>query len=158
MISLSGIGGEWKAVGTFVLIEADGAAAMMRPPGQRPPLVDINHPANANTVRVVNFSPNTPMIDVTITGTLTSTVVPPILYKGVSSYIPGIGVGEASFEVRRSGEITILHTFTATLDDGTINTFFIMGLSQLPGYPVEEKHTVDARWFRVFLPLVIKGG
>ena len=42
--ALSGTGGEWKAVGTFVLIEVDGAAAMMRSPGQRPPLVDINHP------------------------------------------------------------------------------------------------------------------
>ncbi len=29
---------------TFVLIEADGAAAMMRPPGQTPPLIDVNHP------------------------------------------------------------------------------------------------------------------
>jgi hypothetical protein len=42
--ALSGLGGEWKSIHTFVLIEADGAAAMMRPPGQRPPLVDINHP------------------------------------------------------------------------------------------------------------------
>jgi protein-L-isoaspartate(D-aspartate) O-methyltransferase len=42
--ALHGLGGEWKAMHTFVLIEADGAAAMMRPPGQRPPLVDINHP------------------------------------------------------------------------------------------------------------------
>jgi hypothetical protein len=29
---------------TVVLIEADGAAAMARPPGHRPPMVDINHP------------------------------------------------------------------------------------------------------------------
>jgi hypothetical protein len=42
--ALYGIEGEWKAMNTVVLIEADGAAAMMRPPGQRPPLVDINHP------------------------------------------------------------------------------------------------------------------
>lgn len=42
--ALSGLGGEWKSLNAFVLIEADGAAAMMRPPGQRPPLVDVNHP------------------------------------------------------------------------------------------------------------------
>jgi len=42
--ALFGVGGEWKSRGTIVLIEADGAAAMMRPPGQIPPLVDVNHP------------------------------------------------------------------------------------------------------------------
>jgi protein-L-isoaspartate(D-aspartate) O-methyltransferase len=42
--ALSGLGGEWKSINTFVLVETDGAAAMMRPPGQRPPLVDINNP------------------------------------------------------------------------------------------------------------------
>jgi hypothetical protein len=42
--ALSGLGGEWKSMNTMVLIEADGAAAMMRPPGQRPPLTDVNSP------------------------------------------------------------------------------------------------------------------
>jgi protein-L-isoaspartate(D-aspartate) O-methyltransferase len=50
--ALSGIGGEWKAVSTFVLIETDGAAALMRPPGQRPPLVDINHPQDPTPFEV----------------------------------------------------------------------------------------------------------
>jgi len=39
-----GLGGEGKSTNTAVLIEADGAAAMMRPPGQRPPLADVNSP------------------------------------------------------------------------------------------------------------------
>jgi len=42
--ALSGLGGEWKRMTTVVMIEADGAAALTRPPGQTPPLVDINHP------------------------------------------------------------------------------------------------------------------
>jgi hypothetical protein len=29
---------------TMVLVDADGAAAMMRPPGRRPPLTDVNSP------------------------------------------------------------------------------------------------------------------
>jgi hypothetical protein len=118
-------------------------------------LVDNNHPANANTVRVVNFSPDTPAIDVTITGTLTSTVVSGIPYKGASSYIGGLGVGEASFEVRASGEITTLLTFTGTLESDTINTFFIMGLKD----SLTQVHSIDQRWpFKVFLPLITKGG
>jgi hypothetical protein len=122
-------------------------------------LVDNNHPTNADTVRVVNFSPDTPAIDVAITGTMTTTLVPAIFYKGASSYIGGIGVGDASFEVRPSGEITPLLTFTGTLDSDTINTFFIMGLTQPPGsllYPMTKVHTIDQRWpYQVFLPLVM---
>mgnify|MGYP000615062634 CR=1 FL=1 len=40
---LWGLGGEKKGIHTFVWIEADGAAAMMWPPGQRFSLVDANH-------------------------------------------------------------------------------------------------------------------
>jgi protein-L-isoaspartate(D-aspartate) O-methyltransferase len=42
--ALCGFGGEIKAMHTFVLTEADGGAAMMRPLGQTPPLIDVNHP------------------------------------------------------------------------------------------------------------------
>ena len=42
--ALYGFGGERRSMHTVVLIEADGAAAMMRPPGQTPPLIDITHP------------------------------------------------------------------------------------------------------------------
>jgi hypothetical protein len=37
---------------TMVLIEADGAAAMMRPPGQRPPLADVNSPRDRTPFEV----------------------------------------------------------------------------------------------------------
>lgn len=121
-------------------------------------LVDNNHPTNANTVRVVNFSPDTSAINVLITGTMTSTVVSGVSYKGASSYIGGLGVGETSFEVRPSSGTTP-YTFTATLDSGAINSVFIMGLPQSTQYPILEKHIVDARWpFRIFVPLVTKGG
>jgi protein-L-isoaspartate(D-aspartate) O-methyltransferase len=39
--SLFGFEGEWKARYSPVILEADGMAALMRPPGQIPPLVDI---------------------------------------------------------------------------------------------------------------------
>jgi protein-L-isoaspartate(D-aspartate) O-methyltransferase len=42
--SLAGVGGEWKAMYSGVIIESDGMAAMMRPPGQIAPLMDIMHP------------------------------------------------------------------------------------------------------------------
>jgi hypothetical protein len=122
-------------------------------------LVDNNHPANADTVRIVNFSPDTPAIDVEISGTMTSTVISNTLYKEASSYTRGIGVGVASFEVRASGEITPLLTFTETLDSDTINTVFVMGLTQPPGsflHPLTKVYSVDQRWpFKVALPLVI---
>ena len=39
---LVGFGGEWKSVHTVVLVESDGLAALMRPPGQAAPLEDLN--------------------------------------------------------------------------------------------------------------------
>jgi protein-L-isoaspartate(D-aspartate) O-methyltransferase len=42
--ALWGLDGERKGMHTFVLIEAGGAAALMRPPGQTPPLIDVDHP------------------------------------------------------------------------------------------------------------------
>lgn len=42
--SLAGLGGEWKAMYTAGIIESDGMAAMMRPPGQVAPLIDVMHP------------------------------------------------------------------------------------------------------------------
>jgi protein-L-isoaspartate(D-aspartate) O-methyltransferase len=40
---LFGFSGEWKSVHTFVLVESDGWAALMRPPGQAAPLEDMNN-------------------------------------------------------------------------------------------------------------------
>jgi protein-L-isoaspartate(D-aspartate) O-methyltransferase len=42
--ALAGVGGEWKAMYSAVIIETDGMAALMRPPGQLAPLMDISHP------------------------------------------------------------------------------------------------------------------
>ena len=42
--SLAGFGGEWKAMYSALMIEPDGMAALMRPPGQVPPLIDVMHP------------------------------------------------------------------------------------------------------------------
>jgi protein-L-isoaspartate(D-aspartate) O-methyltransferase len=44
--SLFGMGGEWKAMFSAVMIEPDGMAALMRPPGQVAPLIDIFNPAD----------------------------------------------------------------------------------------------------------------
>lgn len=59
--SLVGIGGEWKAMYSGVSIEAEGMAAMMRPPGQTAPLIDVNR-FDDNTpfeLYVRNFGPGT---------------------------------------------------------------------------------------------------
>lgn len=42
--SLARYGGEWKAMYSFVTLESDGMAALMRPPGQIAPLNDPFHP------------------------------------------------------------------------------------------------------------------
>jgi protein-L-isoaspartate(D-aspartate) O-methyltransferase len=39
--SLAGVGGEWKAMYSDVFIESEGMAALMRPPGQMAPLINI---------------------------------------------------------------------------------------------------------------------
>jgi len=50
--ALFGYGGEWKSTTTMVLIGADSAAAMKRPPGQRPPLTDVNSPGDRTPFEV----------------------------------------------------------------------------------------------------------
>lgn len=59
--SLAGTGGEWKSMYSAVLIEPDGMAAMMRPPGQVVPLMDIMHPDDniPFELYVRNFGPST---------------------------------------------------------------------------------------------------
>jgi hypothetical protein len=122
-------------------------------------LLDNNHPANKDTVRLVHTSPDTGPVDVLVTGTLTSAVVSGLPYKEASAYIGGLGVGEASFEVRPSGEITPVLTFTHTLQSGTINTFFIMGASTPPSsfaYPLKAVHALDRHYSFLYLPIVLK--
>ena len=59
--SLAGVGGEWKAMYSAVMIEPDGMAALMRPPGQIAPLMDIMHPDDniPFELYVRNFGPAT---------------------------------------------------------------------------------------------------
>ena len=59
--SLWGFTGEWKAMYSAVIIEPQGMAALMRPPGQTAPLIDIMR-FNDNTpfdLYVRNFGPET---------------------------------------------------------------------------------------------------
>jgi len=124
-------------------------------------LEDNNSPSNSNTARLVHLSPDTSAIDVAISGTVTSATASNIAFKGASDYIGGLGVGMTSFEVRPAGQITPLLTFSRTLGSDTINTFFIMGLNNLPGsllYPLQAVHSVDQRFIIVYLPVVLKGG
>lgn len=121
-------------------------------------LLDNNHPTNKDTVRLVHTSPDTGPVDVLVTGTLTSKVIASLPYKESSDYIGGLGVGEASFEVRPSGEIRPLLTFTHTLQSDTINTFFIVGASTLlsPTYPLEAVHALDRHFSFLYLPILLR--
>jgi protein-L-isoaspartate(D-aspartate) O-methyltransferase len=59
--SLAGNAGEWKAMYSAVLIERDGMAALMRPPGQIAPLIDMFNPEDnvPFELYVRNFGPGT---------------------------------------------------------------------------------------------------
>lgn len=61
--SLFGFDGEWKAMYSAVTVEADGMAALMRPPGQIAPLMDMFNPGDNHTATfelyVRNFGPST---------------------------------------------------------------------------------------------------
>jgi hypothetical protein len=89
-------------------------------------------------------------------GTLAYTIASNIPYTGTSDYIGGLGPGPVTFEVRRAGEITPLLTITPTLEESTINTFFIVGLSQGLLNPLEVVHSVDQRFFWTYMPLVVR--
>jgi hypothetical protein len=114
-------------------------------------LQDDNSPANINSVRFVHLSPGTSAIDVNIKGTAALTLAGNFPFKGASDYIGGLMTGLYRFEVRPAGQITPLETFSATLEINTINTVFIMGLTD----SLEAVHTVDQRFFRLFLPIVL---
>ena len=61
--SLFGFEGERKAMYSFVMIEADGMAALMRPPGQAVSLIDVLNPGDKFNITfelyVRNFGPDT---------------------------------------------------------------------------------------------------
>jgi hypothetical protein len=122
-------------------------------------LEDDNSPSNRDTVRFVHLSPDTPPIDIAVRETLVYTVAGNIPYKGASDYVGGLGAGPVSFEVRSVGQITPLLTFSRTIEQDRINTLFVVGHSTSPGsllYPLEVVHTVDRRFFWIFLPTTLK--
>jgi len=118
--------------------------------------VDDNSPPNSDTVRFVHLSPDTGPVDVAVGGTLAYTIASNIPYTGTSGYIGGLGPGPVAFEVRRAGEIAPLLTITPTLEEGTINTLFIVGLSGGGAYPLDVIHSVDQRFFWTYMPLVVR--
>jgi hypothetical protein len=122
-------------------------------------LEDDNSPSNSDTVRFVHLSPDTAPIDIAVKETLVYTVAGNIPYKGASDYVGGLGPGPVSLEVRPVGQITPLLTFSRTIEPDRINTLFVVGHSTPPGsllYPLEVVHTVDRRFFWIFLPTTLK--
>jgi hypothetical protein len=119
--------------------------------------VDDNSPSNSDSVRFIHLSPNTGPIDVAVRGTLVYTIASNVPFTGTSGYIGGLGSGPVTFEVRPTGEITPLLTITPTLEEDTINTFFIVGLSGDGATPLEVIHSIDQRFFWTYMPLVVRG-
>jgi hypothetical protein len=117
---------------------------------------DDNSPSNSDTVRFIHLSPNTGPIDVAVRGTLVYTIASNVPYTGTSGYIGGLGPGPVVFEVRSAGEITPLLTITPILEQDTINTFFIVGLSGNEATPLEVIHSVDQRFFWTYMPLMVR--
>lgn len=117
---------------------------------------DDNSPSNSDTVRFIHLSPDTGPIDVAVRGTLVYTIASNVPYTGTSGYIGGLGPGPVAFEVRSAGEITLLLTFTRTLEESTINTFFVVGLSGGGANPLDVIHSVDQRFFWTYMPLVVR--
>ncbi|MFL7807285.1 MAG: DUF4397 domain-containing protein, partial [Anaerolineae bacterium] len=120
-------------------------------------LMDNNQVANKDTVRLVHASPGAGPVDVVVTGTLTSTMVSELAYKGSSGYLSGLGTGVVTFTVRPTGEITPVLTFTRTVESGTIHTLFMMGASTPPlniEYPLQPVYALDRQFSFVYLPIV----
>jgi hypothetical protein len=118
--------------------------------------VDDNSSSNSDSVRFIHLSPDTGPIDVAVRGTLVYTTASNVPFTGTSGYIGGLGPGPVVFEVRSAGEITPLLTITPTLEQGTINTFFVVGRSGGAVYPLEVIHSVDQCFFWTYMPLVVR--
>jgi hypothetical protein len=117
---------------------------------------DDNSPSNSDSVRFIHLSPDTGPVDVAVRGTVVYTIASNVPYTSASGYIGDLGPGPVAFEMRPAGEITPLLTITPTLEESTINTFFIVGLSQGVVNPLEVIHSVDQRFYRTYMPLVIR--
>jgi hypothetical protein len=117
---------------------------------------DDNVPLNSDSVRFIHLSPDTGPVDIAVGGTLAYTIASNIPYTSTSGYIGGLGPGQVTFEVRPAGEATPVLTITPILEKGTINTFFIVGLSEGGAHPLEAIHSVDQRFFWVYMPLTVR--
>jgi hypothetical protein len=116
-------------------------------------LLDDNRPSNADTLRLVHLSADTPAMDVILTGTLGSAAVEALPYKDASVYLGGLGPGVVTLSVRAGGVAVPLHPPTMTLQENAVHTLFIMGSqAALEGVP-----SVDAQFsdFTVYLPIVL---
>jgi hypothetical protein len=116
-------------------------------------LLDDNRVENANKLRLVHLSADTPAMDVTLTGTLGVVGVEALPYKEASAYLGGLGPGVVTLSVR-AGEVDVpLHPPTMTLEEHAVHTLFLMGQqAYLEGVP-----SVDALFseFKLYLPIVL---
>jgi hypothetical protein len=118
-------------------------------------LLDDNRPANAGTVRLVHLSPDTPAMEVTLTGTLGTTGVEALLYKETSAYLGGLGPGVISVSVSAGGIDVPLYPPTVTLQENAVHTLFLMGPQAfLEGVPSVDAN-YDAFDFKLYLPIVL---
>ncbi len=118
-------------------------------------LLDDNRPFNADTLRLVHLSADTPAMHVILTGTQDIAVIEALPYKQASAYLGGLGTGVVTLSVRAGGVALPLHPPTITLQENAVHTLFLMGSqTSLEGVP-----SVDAQFsdFKVYLPIVMSG-
>jgi hypothetical protein len=116
-------------------------------------MLDDNRPANANTLRLVHLSSDTPAMDVTLTGTLGTVGVEALPYKGASAYLGGLGPGVVSVGVSVGGVNVPLYPPTVTLQEDAVHTLFLMG----PQIFLEGVLSVDAQFseYKLYLPILL---
>lgn len=116
-------------------------------------MLDDNRPANAGRVRLVHLSPDTPAMDVTMTGTLGTVGVEALPFKGASAYLDGLGPGVVSFSLSAGGVNVPVYPPTMTLQENAVHTLFLMGPQAfLEGVAVVD---ADLSAFELYLPIVL---
>jgi len=117
-------------------------------------MLDDNRPANAGAVRLVHLSPDTPAMDVMMTGSSGMTGVEALPYPGASAYLGGLGAGVVSVTVSAGGVSVPLYPPTMTLEENAVQTLFLMG----PQAFLEGVTSVDARFteFKLYLPVTLQ--
>jgi len=117
-------------------------------------MLDDNRPANVGAVRLVHLSPDTPAMDVMMTGSSGMAGVEALPYRGASAYLGGLGAGVVSVTVSAGGVSVPLYPPTITLQENAVQTLFLMG----PQAFLEGVPSVDAQFsdFKLYLPLVLQ--